>query len=252
MGDLLLLLLTILGFLHVQSQDIQSAKLKDFFVNCHPGDQDFDECVRNGINSAKFLMPYGAPEYNLPPFDPFYAKEVLHKRSGPVMQYKIKLTNLVESGWKISTVTRFKSDLANQKITYEQTFPEKIVAGDYEFEGSVTPMRIQNKGSFNLTLYDYNQTTTVTWRRLENEINGVSLTVRIVNSGVRDMKIYVSNLLRGNTLLEGIMGNLINRTWRPFFPFFKPAIDDMVSSAFTLIFNRAFGNFPFHELFSPA
>ncbi|KAG8235710.1 hypothetical protein J437_LFUL015814 [Ladona fulva] len=251
--DAFLALISALMFVGLKTQNVAAENLKDYFVNCHPGDQDFDECVRNGINSAKHLMPFGAPEYDLPPFDPFHAKEVLHKRSGPLMQYKLRVLNVLESGWRYSTVTRFKSDLANQKITYEQTFPEKFLSGEYEFEGSLVPVRVNNKGTFNLTLYDYNQTTTVTRRRRDSGIaDGNPLTVRIENTGVRDMKIYISNLLRGSTVLEELMGNVINRTWRPFFPLFRPAIDDMVSSAFTLIFSRAFQNFPFEEVFTPA
>ncbi|XP_071455303.1 circadian clock-controlled protein daywake [Hetaerina americana] len=245
-GALLLLLI----LLTANAQD--APPLKSFFANCHPGNEDMDECIRNGINSAAFLMPVGAPEYQLPPFDPFFAKEVVHKRSGPLMQYKLKLKNVVESGWRLSTVTRFKSDMANKKLTYEQTFPEKVVSGDYEFEGSFIPVRMNNKGKFNLTLYDYNQTTTVTLRRGERSVDGLPISVRIVNTGVRDMKIYISNLLRANTTLNDVVENVINASWRPFFPLFRPAINDMVSSAFTLIFSRAFANFPFEEVFQPA
>ncbi|XP_046393511.1 circadian clock-controlled protein daywake-like [Ischnura elegans] len=247
-GVLILLFLLLIG---ANAQLFDSAPLKSFFANCHPGTEDMDECIREGINAASYLMPVGAPEYQLPPFDPFYAKEVVHKRSGPLMQYKLKLTNVVESGWRFSTVTRFKSDLANQKVTYDQTFPEKVVSGDYEFEGSFIPLRLNNKGRFNLTLYDYNQTTTVTMRRGERSIDGLPLSVRIVNTGVRDMNIYISNLLRPNTTLSDILGNVINASWRPFFPLLRPAINDMVSSAFTLIFSRAFASFPFEEVFRP-
>lgn len=47
---------------------------------------------------------------NIPPFDPIHAKEVLLKRGGPTFGYRLKLKNVMESGWKLSDVTKFKYD----------------------------------------------------------------------------------------------------------------------------------------------
>jgi hypothetical protein len=50
-------------------------------------------------------------------------------------------------------------------------------------------------------------------------------------------------------LAESILDSIINVSWRPFLPAVRPLIDDLVSTAFTDIFNKNFQNFPFHELF---
>lgn len=50
----------------------------------------------------------GVPEYNILPFDPFYAAEVPQVRGGRNFNYKLKLLNVSESGWTISQVTRFR------------------------------------------------------------------------------------------------------------------------------------------------
>jgi hypothetical protein len=48
---------------------------------------------------------------------------------------------------------------------------------------------------------------------------------------------------------ENILDGIINVSWRPFLPLVRPLIDDLVSTAFTEIFNKNFQNFPFRELF---
>lgn len=52
----------------------------------------------------KYLPPPGVPEYNIPPFDPWYAEEVNQVRSG----YKLKLKHVKEGGWQQSTITKFR------------------------------------------------------------------------------------------------------------------------------------------------
>jgi hypothetical protein len=48
---------------------------------------------------------------------------------------------------------------------------------------------------------------------------------------------------------ERVLDGIINVSWRPFLPIVKPLIDDLVSTAFTDIFNENFQNFPFGDLF---
>lgn len=49
---------------------------------------------------------------------------------------------------------------------------------------------------------------------------------------------------------ENVIDSLINVGWRPFLPIVKPLIDDLVSTAFTDIFDKYFQNFPFQEIFT--
>lgn len=50
----------------------------------------------------------GLKEYNVAPFDPFFAEEVLQVRGGPNFNYKLKLKNAREYGWTIAEVKKFK------------------------------------------------------------------------------------------------------------------------------------------------
>jgi hypothetical protein len=48
---------------------------------------------------------------------------------------------------------------------------------------------------------------------------------------------------------ERVLDGIINVSWRPFLPIVKPLIDDLVSTAFTEIFNQYFQNFSFRDMF---
>lgn len=44
----------------------------------------------------------------MPPFDPFFAKEIVQKRGTDSLYYKLTLRDVTESGWTRSKVIRFK------------------------------------------------------------------------------------------------------------------------------------------------
>ncbi|KDR14116.1 hypothetical protein L798_11856, partial [Zootermopsis nevadensis] len=195
----------------------------------------------------------GLPQYNVGSFDPFFAKEVTQKRGGRNMNYRLKLKDVYERGWTMSHVTNFRSDLKNYRIKYSQFFPEKYLQGDYEIEGRLFDYPLSNKGKFNLSLYNYTQTTTAARRRRSRDgegSDGGPVKVKIEQDGIGDMKLHITNLLQGRTVMENMLDGVINVSWRPFLPAVKPLIDDLVSTAFTEMFNDNFQNFPFHELFS--
>jgi len=48
---------------------------------------------------------------------------------------------------------------------------------------------------------------------------------------------------------ERVLDSIINVSWRPFLPIVRPLIDDLVSTAFTDIFNQNFQNFALRDLF---
>jgi hypothetical protein len=71
--------------------------------------------------------------------------------------------------------------------------------------------------------------------------------VRVVIDKIGGMKLHISHLFGGATVIESIADFLINATWQPFLPFIKPLIEDLVSTAFTDIFNESFRYFPIHK-----
>lgn len=226
----------------------------DFFKTCKIGRPDFDRCVMNGLNTMQKFFHTGLLQYNVGSFDPVFVKEVSQKRGGPNMNYQLKLKNVYERGWAKSHVTKFRSDPRNYMIKYSQLFPEKYLEGDYEIVGRVFDYPLDNKGRFDLSLYNYTQTTTAVRRpyvRGGNESQSGPVKVKIQQDGIGDMKLHITNILKGRPALENVLDSIINVGWRPFLPIMKPLVDDLVSTAFTDIFNKYFQNFPFQEIFTP-
>ncbi|XP_014238707.1 uncharacterized protein LOC106660290 [Trichogramma pretiosum] len=215
---------------------------QDHFKDCQLGASGFDACIREALNSIRPYFKTGLPKYNIEPFDPFYAKEITAKRGLPYLGFAITLKNVTESGWSNSKVVKFVSDLKNHKVVYTQSFPEKYLSGDYEFNGTVLGSKMNNKGKFTLGLFDLTQTTTISHEP------GEKIKVNVNVQSIGNLKLHISNLLHGREVLEGILDRIINGAWQPGFTVTRPLINELVSTAFTDIFGKAFQNFPFERV----
>lgn len=214
----------------------------EYFKNCYLNSPEFDSCIVESLNAIRPYFKTGLPKYNVAPFDPFYAKEVSVRRGLPNAGFKLTLKNITESGWTASKVTKFYSDLSNYKITYTQKFPKKKLVGGYDFSGSFLGSTINNKGRFTLTLYDLVQTTTIT------SVPKKAMDVKVNVQSIKDLELHISNLLQGRNFLEEVLDRIINGVWQPGFAVIRPLINELVSTAFTEIFGKAFKNFPFQEI----
>ncbi|XP_075236206.1 juvenile hormone binding protein 16 [Lycorma delicatula] len=240
-----LITLMLTSIYNCQEQDLSVSNFVNHFSHCSISSNNFDNCMKKALNEVRPWFKKGVPELNIPPFDPFFAKEVIQKRGGTSLNYKLKLTNVYERGWTMSEISKFKFNPQSNSVKYTQFFPEKYLEGGYEIEAHV-PTMMTNKGVWNLTLYNYMQTTTIS--RPKNSNN---LKVNIEVNKIGNMDLHISNLLRGRNILEGIMDRVINATWRPGFAVIKPLINDIVSTAFTEIFNKAFNGLSILNLVSP-
>ncbi|KAL0281491.1 UNVERIFIED_CONTAM: hypothetical protein PYX00_002464 [Menopon gallinae] len=215
------------------------------FSDCHSSDRGyFDECMRNALNNARAFFKTGVPELNVGPFDPFFAEEIVQERGGQSFRYRLTLRNVYERGWTHSEVTDFRSDLTNANIRYHQWFPEKYLQGEWEIVSNILSP-FTNSGTFDLSLYNYTQVTTVQkiGRGNPNPERPFSVHIQAIDSG--NLELHITNLLKGKTVLETLLDRAINIGWRPGFHLLKPLIDDLVSTAFTKIFNDYFHHFPF-------
>lgn len=107
------------------------------------------------------------------------------------------LTNVSELGWTDSEVTDYRTDLENNKIVYSQYFPEKSLNGFYEFKSQAIGKPFQTEGFWNMTLYRYSQTTSVT--RVGGP--GGLLKVRVEIDKIGDLKLHINNYLGGKPVL---------------------------------------------------
>lgn len=216
------------------------------FENCRYGKPNFELCIKKAFNSLRPWFKTGLPEFNVAPFDPHRAPFVEQVRGSQdgLAGYRLRLLNVSEYGWVQSEVTKFKMDYKNNQIIYSQYFPEKSLDGGYEFESKVLGSPRKTQGVFNLTLYDYSQTTTVT--RIGKQ--GGLLKVRVAIDKIGDMKLHITDLFHGAKFLEQMADFVINTMWQPTLPLVKPLINDLVSTAFTDIFNESFRYFPLDEV----
>ncbi|XP_052863368.1 uncharacterized protein LOC128270005 [Anopheles cruzii] len=216
------------------------------FSNCRYGKPSFDPCIKKAFNALRPWFKTGLPEFNVAPFDPHRAEYIEQRRGdiGGLGGYRLLLTNVSEYGWSQSEVTKYRTEPKHNRIVYSQYFPEKSLDGSYDFKAKILKLPRHTHGIWNLTLYDYSQTTTVT--RIGGP--GGLLKVRVEIDKIGDMKLHISDLFGGVKIIESVADFFINTMWQPGFPFLKPLINDLVSVAFTDIFNESFRHFPLDEV----
>ncbi|XP_075166980.1 juvenile hormone binding protein 16 [Haematobia irritans] len=204
---------------------------------CDIQSDEFDYCMKDVCNDLRAYFQTGIPQYHVKPFDPHHASFVeLRRGNQNGLGFKLILRNVSEYGWTQSEVTKFHTDFDQKRIIYSQYFPEKSLNGWYEFSGILLGTPLKRSGFWNMTLYDYSQTTSV--RRLGEP--GSLLKVHVEVDRIGGMKMHVGDILAPGRDLD----NVINNAWPLGLPFIQPMINELVSTAFTDIFNESFRHFP--------
>lgn len=190
-------LLTLLLVKTAQGQT--SEDVVQIFSGCQYGKSDFDSCVKEAFNNLRPFFKTGIPELNIKPFDPHMAPYIEQRRgdSRGLGGYRLLLSNVSEHGWTDSEVTSYETDAENNKIVYSQYFPEKSLNGFYEFKSQTIGKPFQTQGFWNMTLYRYSQTTSVT--RVAGP--GSLLKVRVEIDKIGDLKLHINNYLGGKPVL---------------------------------------------------
>ncbi|XP_019759552.2 uncharacterized protein LOC109537331 [Dendroctonus ponderosae] len=227
--------------------------LERHFSRCKVDNAGFDDCVKEGLNELTPYFESGLPEYGVDPFDPFYAQEVYQKMSGPFFSYKLILRNVSESGWTQSQVTGLRSDFPKDMIQITQFFPDKRLKGIYEIDGTFFGQKVKNSGSWNLALFDYIQTLSIS-RKPQRDLTGKEMArppikVKCNIKTCKKLELHIGNLAGGRTVLENMLDWVINNAWQPGFVVLAPLINDLVGTAFSEIFNKDFQYFPFESIF---
>ncbi|XP_054276553.1 uncharacterized protein LOC128995561 [Macrosteles quadrilineatus] len=237
-----ILAVLVFGSSAVSAQDTLR-NFTSYFADCKRGEDGFDDCIKKALNDVRPFFSTGVPELNISPFDPFFAKEVIQKRGVFALNYRLVLRNVQERGWTQSEVTSFRSDPVLNLVQYTQFFPEKSLEGEYETSSQVLITPPDNRGVWNLTLYNLVQTTTISRPQGADKLK-----VRVDVQRIGNLDLHISNLLRGRRIMENVLDRIINATWRAGFPVLRPLINDLVSTAFTEIFNTAFNELDFDKI----
>uniref|UniRef100_A0A1A9W2B8 Uncharacterized protein n=1 Tax=Glossina brevipalpis TaxID=37001 RepID=A0A1A9W2B8_9MUSC len=243
---LLFIMITINCNVKAQDQFSTDEDLKRLLGRCKMNSEVFDECMKNVLNDLKAYYRTGISSYNIRPFDPHYASFIEMRRgdSNGLGGFKLLLRNISEYGWSRSEITKYHTDLPQKRIIYSQHFPEKSLEGWYEFSGAVFGTPIKRKGFWNMTLNDYSQTTSV--RRLGGPGSLLKVHIEVDNMG--GLKMHISDFLAsGRATLDNLTDGMINTMWPLGLPFIKPMINELISTAFTDIFNESFRYFPMEK-----
>lgn len=198
----------------VHSQTAQD--VAQIFSNCKLNTNTFDSCIKDAFNDLRPFFKTGIPELNIAPFDPHRSPYVEQRRgdSRALGGYRLLLTNVSEYGWTNSEVTKYKTDAANNRIVYTQYFPEKSLDGLYMFKGQVLGKPLQTQGVWNMTLYRYSQTTSVT--RVGGP--GGLLKVRVEIDHIGDLSLHITDFLGGKKILgkvaKYLFGEIIINCYR--------------------------------------
>lgn len=75
---------------------------------------------------------------------------------------------------------------------------------------------------------------------------GSLIKVHVEVDRIGGMELHIENLLKGQPLNQ-LADGVINSMWQLGLPFIKPMINELVSSAFTDIFNESFRHFPLEK-----
>ncbi|XP_050432831.1 uncharacterized protein LOC126840885 [Adelges cooleyi] len=220
-----------------------AAEFRKHFSQCKTRTNEFDDCIRNAINGVRSYFPTGVPELGIPPFDPFFAAEVRQSQRAGLLGYRLSIFNVTESGWRLSEIRKVKTNFNTNSMKLTHYFPEKYLEGYYEVESTLLRPGVTTVGQFNMTLYDYIQTMTISKPKNSDKIK---VAVELLEIG--NMSLHISNLLRGRVIMENVLDRIINASWRVGLPVVKPIINDLVAVAFTKIWNDAFNNFDFSLL----
>lgn len=185
----------IANFIIITLAPTNAQDITPIFQNCHRSSKNFDPCILRAFNQLRKYFKDGLPEYGVLPFDPHRAKFVELRRgdASGLGGFSLKLLDVSEYGWAISNVTKYRTDREHDRIVYSQYFPEKSLDGNYQLDAKMLGSNINNKGMWNLTLYDYSQTTSVT------RIGGVGglLKIRVEIDRIGDMQLHIGNMFGG-------------------------------------------------------
>ncbi|CAG9859242.1 unnamed protein product [Phyllotreta striolata] len=226
-------------------------KLEKIFEECHLQMPDFEDCLKNGMNQLNPYFREGLPDYGIEPFDPFFAEEVPFKSRMPLFNFNLILRNVTESGWTLSHVSSVKMNHNKNEVAITQSFPDKRLKGWFEFDGNILGAKVKTQGPWNLSLFDYTQTLTVSRKPAgpSAPLSHHPIKVKCNLHTCKNLELHVGNLAGGRSFLENMLDRVINAAWQPGFVILSPIINELVGTAFTDIFNRNFQTFPFSAVF---
>lgn len=106
-----------------------------------------------------------------------------------------------------------RSDFNKNYIQFVHFFPDKRLNGEYEINGNLLGTKINNKGTWNLALFDYIQTMTITRKPRQDEygrkIYDTPLKVNVNLQSCKNLELHISHLVGGRSIV-GKLSEIMN------------------------------------------
>lgn len=139
----------------------------------------------------------------------------------------VKISLIVLSKWE-PNVLRNKNEITNRKICLCCRSPP-------------LPQIITLLKSITMPKKIFCRLTTIIYDLFPSRMNTTHCETSRTNG-------LTKNFLLDLIITENMLDRVINTAWQPGFVVVRPLINDLVSTAFTGIFNKAFADFPFDEI----
>lgn len=105
----------------------------------------------------------------------------------------------------IHLIKCFRSDFPKDMIQITQFFPDKRLKGIYEIDGTFLGQKVKNSGSWNLALFDYIQTLSIS-RKPQRDFTGKEMArppikVKCNIKTCKKLELHIGNLAGGRTII---------------------------------------------------
>ncbi|XP_016843680.1 circadian clock-controlled protein [Nasonia vitripennis] len=205
---------------------------------CQRDDSDYNSCITDAVQESWMTFVQGIPKLNVPVLDPLDVEMVensveTNQFVGYMVVRDAKIYGLAKTKF-LSVRPQFTDNRIHLEMDVE--IPKVFIKGDYKSDGSVGSFNIGGKGHFNVSMVGL----TATWSldgRIENDRWIVEHL--IVDPEIQGMKVYFSDLLNGDPMLNQAALTIANEYWPIIYKRMKPIVQKLSDPRLTDFVNRS-------------
>ncbi|KAF7992942.1 hypothetical protein HCN44_005723 [Aphidius gifuensis] len=227
---------------------IVNAELPASLKTCSKNSNDYSSCLRLAFQENWPTLVRGIPEYKIPVLDPFVTEvEHFNFEMGEVTG-KMVVKNVQSYGAakiQFHSIRPYHSE-NHFRLDIDFTVPKVLVEGDYKAEGSIGTLRHNGKGQFNVSMENVRsivqmEGSIVNDRWILDEV--------LLTPEVGSMKVWASNLFRGNEALTKVALEFVNQYWQVLYQGMLPYAAKSWNESLKKMANDILINIPFSDLF---
>ncbi|XP_031775225.1 protein takeout-like [Apis florea] len=226
------------------------AVLPSYIKPCKKRDPDINECITRSIDQLRDKLSAGIPEFEAPPIEPLYLKQIRLSR-GPVgARLDVNLTDLQVSGPSTFKVRDLKADVENVVFTFKVNFEKLYFQGKYQIDARVLLLKLTGEGNITGTFTNYDSDVVLRAHKVYRD-NDIYLNFERMKVKIRIGKahLHLSNLFGGDTVLSAATHDLLNNNNALFLDEITPVLETSLADLFTNVANKITKSFTYKELF---